>query len=121
MEIDFQVKLLPVDEGRRLVATCNEGYRKMINLLVTEEHNFDYNLRFLTSSMVKPNLIVEGSCDFSCLRFVAEDGGYTMLYPQPYTDRECGDWIESLENTLDRAIFIYKQIREDIELEGMIA
>ena len=85
LNVELEIQLIPTDKGVRLLASCNEDYKVMLNTLTaSDEFHYVVPSSRSDSMIIYPN----GEVNMSILNKVLKHGNETVLYSQPYSDVE---------------------------------
>lgn len=99
MNVELSVIVNPTDQGVKVMSTCNDGYKKMVD-----------RLRMLQDSGVISDWTIprarqgsllfypDGEIDCSVLAFVAQQTHAVLLYRQPYSAKSLEDVVQTFKN-----------------------
>ena len=115
MDIELNIQLVPTDVGIVLLAKSNGGYKNMVDSLSRE---FDGDYAYVIpnedqhDSLINPEYV-----DLSIFGLRDVDDGKSLVYEDPYSERELARWIYVADQKFTKMKEFYVEIQQRLTSE----
>ncbi len=109
---------MPIDEGIELLATCNNGFSRLVKTIHNyEDDEGDFPYRYMLQEDPRDYLLrLDDKADLFFMSTLQVQTAYKNRYTQPYSNQELQSWTKQCDlkyNSLKRSYLEIMEINND--------